>query len=426
MVIGLMAEPSRRDLLDGVRAVLKPTDLWDWEVRAAYEAILAMAEAGQPWTPEAVALAVAERGGPDVSALVREAQEGNAIPPDAVVWHARLAARGAFRRRLLSALGEAADAVLDAPLTAADDQVAAQVESALWRSLSERAGEALPHISQATAALVEDIQGERRQWPTGVSLELDSLLGGLQPGRLVLVAARTGRGKTSCLLQMAQAAAGHGARVYFASYEMGPADIMARMLAQRTQKPVRAVRYGTLLPEEWAQVEEAMREMAQASFYLDCAPPRAVEDLVAMLSGHELDVVFIDYVQLMTSAAWADARWREVGLITAALKAYATARQVCVVAAAQLSRVAEARMLSDKPEERRPDLADLRESGNLEQDADAVLFLWPYRRVEDRRVLDYRITVGKNRHGPAGRDIAVAFDTMTQTLRTVIPDEEVD
>ncbi len=248
--------------------------------------------------------------------------------------------------------------------------------------------------------------------PTGFR-KLDSLLKGLQPSELVFIAGRPGMGKTAFLLTIARQIAHRRHRVAIFSLEMSAEQVAQRLLAQEAE--IRSDRLRTpyqLTSEDWSRVAQAMEVLIDLPIYIDDTPALTPMQLRAkcrrVQSEYGLDLVMVDYIQLMTAGVRTENRVQEVSYISRMLKHLARDLGVPVLAAAQLSRAVEQR--ADK----RPMLSDLRESGSLEQDADVVMFLFRpevYEKEDGRArgpstdILfpgQTEIIVAKNRNGPTG------------------------
>ncbi len=238
--------------------------------------------------------------------------------------------------------------------------------------------------------------------PTGYG-ELDYLLSGLQPSNLIVVGARPSMGKTAFALGLAtHAASNHGVPVLFFSLEMSHLEIAQRVLAAEARLDVTKLRNGRLLDSDWPRISSAIGRIDTAPLFIDDNPNVTIMDIRAkarrMRSSDGIGLVVIDYLQLMTGRTSAENRQVEISEISRGLKILARELQLPVVALSQLSRGLEAR--ADK----RPMLADLRESGAIEQDADVVMFIYRDELYNpdsaDRGTAE--VLVAKHRNGPTG------------------------
>ena len=236
--------------------------------------------------------------------------------------------------------------------------------------------------------------------------KLDKALGGFKPGTLTIIAARPGMGKSAFAINIAtNAAIYHQTTVCFYSLEMSKKEIGNRILASRSEVTTDDLQNARVSLPDFDKIGEALGTLAGAPFYIEDKPGLNVMDMLSQCkqikSAGKLDLVVIDYLQLMSAAdRRADRnRQNEISEISRSLKMMAKELEVPVVALSQLSRGAEYR------DDRRPMLSDLRDSGAIEQDADAVLFIYRdkyYKTNEERqKIEDAEIIIAKNRQGPS-------------------------
>ncbi len=253
---------------------------------------------------------------------------------------------------------------------------------------------------------------DRKEHVTGLATpfpKLNSYTSGLQPSDFVIIAGRPSMGKTAFALNIARhAAVQDRKRVLFLSLEMSKEQLVQRLLCADAKVDSHKVRTGYLDPRDWTRLTNAAGRLAEAPIYIDDSPTLTVLEARAkarrMKVEHGLDLVMIDYLQLMRGRAQEN-RQQEISEISRSLKALAKEIAVPVVALSQLSRAVEAR------EKKKPQLSDLRESGALEQDADLILFLYRPERYgfqseEGDRVAE--VIIGKQRNGPTG-EVPVTF-----------------
>lgn len=244
----------------------------------------------------------------------------------------------------------------------------------------------------------DDIMGV----PTGF-IDLDRMLNGLNQSDLIIIAGRPGQGKTGLLLSMAKnAALTHKKHVAIFSLEMSNEQVVQRLISQETGIDSQRLRSGKLTEAEWPLFTHAIEVFSDTKLFLDDTPaitPLALRTKCRRLHmEYGLDLVIIDYLQLMGGDTRNDNRVQEVSYISRNLKILARELNVPVLTAAQLSRAVEQR--TDK----RPVLSDLRESGSLEQDADIVMFIYrPDQYEKDTTKQNVaEIMVAKHRNGPVG------------------------
>jgi replicative DNA helicase len=238
--------------------------------------------------------------------------------------------------------------------------------------------------------------------PTGF-IDLDRLLGGLQPSDLLIVAGRPGQGKSGFCLSIAKNASQlHKKHVALYSLEMSNEQLVQRLVSQETGINSQRLRLAALQDDEWPLFTQAVSALGDTQIYLDDTP--AITPLQLRTKSRRLhmelglDLIIVDYLQLMTGDSRFENRVQEVSYISRNLKALARELNVPVLAAAQLSRAVEQR--ADK----RPVLSDLRESGSLEQDADVVMFIYreDYYETDTLKQNLAEIMVAKHRNGPVG------------------------
>ena len=246
----------------------------------------------------------------------------------------------------------------------------------------------------------------RKEHITGIATgfeRLDYMTTGLQHSDLIIVAARPGLGKTTFCLDIAShAAIEHGFSVGIFSLEMTKEQLMLRMLSASAKVSYSNIRSGYVKNDDLEKLVKAADIFSKAKIYIDDTPAINVLELRAKARRQKrdkgLELIIVDYLQLMRGHGRTETREREIAEISGSLKALAKELRVPVIAVSQLSRQTEARA------NRIPQLSDLRESGALEQDADVVIFIHrddAYRKPEERDGIA-QIIVGKQRNGPTG------------------------
>ncbi len=240
--------------------------------------------------------------------------------------------------------------------------------------------------------------------------ELDEMTSGLQKSDLIIIAARPSMGKTALCLTLAQNAAIHEkAVVAVFSLEMSKEQLVMRMLSSEARVDAHRFRRGHLVREEWGRLAEAIGTLAEAKIFVDDTASLTVLQMRAKArrlaaEQKQLDLIVIDYMQLMAGSGRTESRQQEVSKISRELKALAKELNVPVIALSQLSRAPEAR---NPP---RPLLSDLRESGSIEQDADVVAFIYreEYYKPEEENAGVAELLISKQRNGPTGT-VKLAF-----------------
>ncbi len=322
-------------------------------------------------------------------------------------YYAELVAKNATLRRLIGAAGEVSELAFSRPadIDAALDQaeamifsVASGTSASTMESLYVLVDKGVEHLEQLYQH-GQSLTG----LPTGFT-DLDNLLLGLQPSSLAILGARPGIGKTSLALGMAAAAAMDASRpVLFFSLEMSHLELTQRLFCSEAQVSTQNIRSGRLNDTEWTKLNAAVGRLAEAPLWIDDNPNTTVLEIRAKARRKHADwgdlgLVVVDYLQLMGGRTSAESRQVEVSEMSRGLKILARELKCPVVALSQLSRAPESR--ADK----RPMLADLRESGAIEQDADVVMFLYRDEMynsdTSDRGIAE--LHVAKHRTGPTG------------------------
>ena len=259
-------------------------------------------------------------------------------------------------------------------------------------------------------------QGELTGVPTGFE-QLDRMTAGLQPSDLIIIAARPAMGKTSFCLNMAEHMAINENRVVaFFSLEMSKEQLGMRVLTSQSRVSGQALRTGFLNDDHWGRLVKARQRIADAPLHIDDSAGASVLDLRAKarrlkMELGRLDCVVVDYLQLMNERGRHENRNIEISTISRGLKALAKELHVPMVTLSQLSRAPERRM-----GDHRPQLADLRESGAIEQDADVVGFIFREEVYDPQPENEGRaeIIIGKQRNGPIGTFPLVFFHDITR------------
>ena len=232
-------------------------------------------------------------------------------------------------------------------------------------------------------------------------LDIDRTLSGLQDSNLIILAARPGQGKTAMAVNIAQhVGVVEKKPVAIFSLEMSQEELVDRLLVGQADVDAWRLKTGKLTEADFGKLSGAMGELADAKIYIDDTPGITISEMRTkarrLQIEHGISLILVDYLQLVNPGRRYDNRVQEVGIVSQALKNLARELKVPVIACAQLSRAIEHRA-GDK----RPQLADLRESGSIEQDADVVMFLY---RPEDEMTptINYKLLIAKHRNGATG------------------------
>jgi replicative DNA helicase len=232
--------------------------------------------------------------------------------------------------------------------------------------------------------------------------KLDQMTSGFQKSDLIVLAARPSMGKTAIALNIAVNAASQGVAVGIFSLEMSAEQLTLRLLSTESGIPHQNIRNANISSEEWIELTNVATQLAERNLFIDDTALLSVMDLRAkarkLKAEQKLDLLVVDYLQLIHSTSRHENRHQEVSEISRSLKALAKELNIPIIALSQLSRAVDSRM------DKRPMLSDLRESGAIEQDADIIMFL--YRDVvynpEAENPSSAELIVGKQRNGPTG------------------------
>lgn len=252
---------------------------------------------------------------------------------------------------------------------------------------------------------------------------IDRLTGGFQKANLIVLAARPGMGKTSLALNIAQNVAVQGqVPVAIFSLEMSARELGERMMCSTARVSSHRVRTGNLSGDDYAKLVQAAGELEKADLFIDDTASLNMFELRAkarrLQTKHPLSLIIVDYLQLMSGDARAENRQQEVSNISRALKQLARELDVPVIAVSQLNRSPEARA------DREPQLADLRESGAIEQDADMVLFIYEDPSDPSSKGI-VKVKIAKNRNGPTDT-VRLGFVKDYTKFRTLTRDDYAD
>ncbi len=320
--------------------------------------------------------------------------------------YGRIVEGHSIRRKMIDAANKIASIAYNEKTNV--DDVMDEAEKAVFNVSERRLKHDLQPISNVLSEYYDRIDTLAKRpdeivgVPTGF-IDLDKMLTGLQPSDLLIIAGRPGQGKTGFLLSIAKnAGLTHKKHVAIFSLEMSNEQVVQRLIAQETGIDSQRLRTGKLQESEWPLFTHSIEVFGDTHIYLDDTP--AITPLQLRTKCRRLhlefglDLIIVDYLQLMSGDTRNDNRVQEVSYISRNLKVLARELNVPVLAAAQLSRAVEQR--SDK----RPVLSDLRESGSLEQDADIVMFIYRPDQYEKDTVKQNvaEIIVAKHRNGPVG------------------------
>ena len=402
------------DVYLDVSQFLKPGDFFLVRNQWVWECFQHLSETRQPIDLVTVTETLINRGqldevGGQAYLITLVNQSPNAFHAES---YARIIEQNAIRRRMLEAANEIARLAFQQDQSI--DFVVNEAEKAIFNVSERRIKRDLIPIREVVrdyydridelAKRPDDIFGV----PTGL-IDIDRLLGGLQKSDLLIVAGRPGTGKTGFLLgTMRNAALVHKKHVAMFSMEMSNEQLLQRLIAMDTRIDTQRLRTGRLNDNEWDIFFQALDSYDRTMIFLDDTPaitPLSLRTKCRRLHMEfGLDLIIVDYLQLMSGDSRTDNRVQEVSNISRNLKVLARELNVPVLTAAQLSRAVEHR--TDK----KPQLSDLRESGSLEQDADIVMFIDrdPVGEEIEKRN-EAKMMVAKHRNGPTHPGISLVF-----------------
>ena len=288
------------------------------------------------------------------------------------------------------------------------EDIMADTEKQVFNILQNRSGGDYESIKDIVIKTIEGIESAAKNGgrvtgvPTGF-YDLDYKTAGFQPSDLILVAARPSMGKTAFVLNVAEHAAlkEHVATAIF-SLEMSKEQLVKRILSMNSKVDSQAMRTGNLEDDDWIKLVESAKDIGNSQLIIDDTPGISISELRSKCRKykleHNLGLVIIDYLQLMSGGKKSESRQQEISEISRSLKALAREINVPVIALSQLSRAVEQRP------DKRPMLSDLRESGAIEQDADVVMFIYrdDYYNKDSEDAGVSEIIIGKQRNGPTG------------------------
>ncbi len=331
-----------------------------------------------------------------------------------IIEYAKVVHEKAVTRNLIKACNQIVSEAL------AEEEDAALVldkaEQMIFALADERTRQGFSHVkpvAETVLAKVEEYAKRETHALTGLATgyrELDEMTSGLQKSDLIIVAARPSMGKTALGLNIAQnAAVQEGAIVAVFSLEMSKEQLVMRMLSSEARVDAHRFRTGYLTREEWGRLAQAIGTLSEAGIFIDDTAGISILEMRAKsrrlaAEQKKLDLIVVDYMQLMSGSGRAESRQQEVSKISRELKGLAKELDVPVIAISQLSRAPEAR---NPP---RPLMSDLRESGSIEQDADVVAFIYreEYYKPSEENANVAEILISKQRNGPTG-SIKLAF-----------------
>jgi replicative DNA helicase len=410
--------------IHSVLTEVKPDDFYHPSHQQLYQAMLALQDENEPVDLHTLSDYLNRQkkldaiGGPVFLAEIADYEATAAN----VIHHARIVREHSIKRSLIRVAteiveagyerGDRADHMLDAAESRIFE-ISRAKSQVTFRSLHDEMNDALNYVESLMAR-----GGQLTGVPTGFR-DLDQDTGGLQPGELVIIAARPSMGKTALALNIARnAAVDHGKKVAIFSLEMTKRSLALRLLASEARVDLTPFRRGYGSVDANARLVKAAGQLAAADIWIDDSGMITILEIKAkcrrLASERGLDLVLLDYLQLCHGDTPTHRKDLEIAEISHGLKSLAKELDIPVIALSQLNRGPEQR----DPDKRRPNMGDLRESGAIEQDADVVSFIYRdevYNRTEENKGIA-ELIVAKQRNGPTGT-IHLQFEARYATFR---------
>ncbi|WP_306370930.1 replicative DNA helicase [Nocardiopsis sp. CC223A] len=361
-----------KDAITQVVEIIRSADFYRPAHQIIYDAIVDLFSRGEPVDIVSVNAELTKRGeSARVGGALYLTTLTNAIPTAANAgYYAKIVSDRAVLRRLvevgtrIAQIGYAGDGEVD--------DLVDHAQAEIYKVAEKRTGEDYVPLADIMPGALDEIEaisshdGTLTGVPTGFA-DFDALTNGLHPGQMVIIAARPAVGKSTLALDFARAASiKHNMTAVFFSLEMGRNEIVMRLLSAEARVPLHTMRSGLMTDDDWARLARRMGEVANAPLFIDDSPNMSMMEIRAkcrrLKQQHDLKLVIVDYLQLMSSPGRVESRQQEVSEMSRSLKLLAKELEVPVVALSQLNRGPEQR--TDK----RPQVSDLRESGCLTAD----------------------------------------------------------
>jgi replicative DNA helicase len=404
----LINKDAIADCLEAVKA----HDFYRPAHELIFDAVLDLFGRGEPADAITVADELGKRG--DLTRIGGQAYLHQLIQSVPTAANAGYYAEIVHERAVLRRLVEAGTRIVQMGYAQGEgdiDDIVNRAQAEVYSVAEKRGGEDYNVLGDLLNETMEEIEAASGRTddlvgvPTGF-IELDELTNGLHPGQMIVVAARPAVGKSTLGIDIARAAAiKHNMAAAVFSLEMSRTEITMRILSAEATIQLQDLRKGLKNQEQWTKLARIMGKISNAPLFIDDSPNMSLMEIRAkcrrLKQQHNLRLVVIDYLQLMSSGKKVESRQQEVAEFSRALKLLAKELEVPVIAISQLNRGPEQR--TDK----RPQMSDLRESGSIEQDADVVILLHRDR-SDPERDGEADVIVAKHRNGPT-KDIVLAF-----------------
>jgi replicative DNA helicase len=402
-------------LLAELTGKVTPEDFYLGHHKDIFEAMLRLAEADAPTSETAIIVELERRdllekmpGGPGYLAILAD----RAAPAQIAYWVDNLH-QDRTRRELAAFHLRSLQEIREGRSTEASVLVS-QAQAGLDNLSDTRTSNDVIGVDDSLIATMERMEelskrsGGITGVPTGIA-DFDSMTAGLQPGQMIVIAARPGVGKSTLGLDVARSAAiKHNLPALICSLEMSHEEITMRLLSAEARVPLSHIKTGMLSDDEWDRIAKKYKQISEAPLFIDDTANLTMPEIKAkarrIKQRHGLALIVIDYLQLMSGTGRTDSRQEQVSQMSRDGKLLAKELELPVIIMSQLNRE------SSKRADQKPALTDLRESGSIEQDADMVLLIFREDMVdpESARVGEADLILAKHRNGPTGT-VPVAF-----------------
>ena len=397
-----------KDAIITVSEIIKPEDFYKEAHRIIYEAMIALSNKGEPIDLITLTEELKKDDSLDLVGGISYLTSLSTIVPTTsnVKYYAEIAKEKSVLRKLIKASNDILNLGYNSGTKI--EEILEQAEKKIFDISQEKASDDFKGINEVLMSAydsLEDLYNNKGE-VTGITtgfIDLDKKINGLQRTDLILIAARPAMGKTAFSLNLVHNSAlkaGISAAVF--SLEMSKEQLVQRMLSAQSTVELKKLKTGNLDENDWPRIIDAMAVLSNSKIYIDDTPGITIAEMRSKCRKLKiekgLDLILIDYLQLMEGDGRNESRQQEISKISRSLKMIAKELNCPVVALSQLSRAPEQRS------DHRPMLSDLRESGAIEQDADIVMFLYRdeyYNPDSDRKNIG-EVIIAKNRHGETG------------------------
>lgn len=397
-----------KDAIITVTETIKPDDFYKEAHKIIYECMITLSNKGEPIDLITLTEELRKQGHlNDIGGISYITSLSTIVPPTSnVKYYADIVKEKSVLRKLIKASNE----IINLGYSGATkiEDVLEQAEKSIFDISQEKTSDDFKSINLVLMDAYDMIEKlyTNKSDVTGITTgfkDLNKKINGLQRTDLILIAARPAMGKTAFSLNLVQNAALKGdASVAVFSLEMSKEQLVQRMLSSQSSVELKKIKTGTLNDNDWPRIIDAMAVLSDAKIHIDDTPGIKISELRSKCRKLKiekgLDLVLIDYLQLMEGEGNNESRQQEISKISRSLKILAKELNCPVVALSQLSRAPEQRA------DHRPMLSDLRESGAIEQDADIVMFLYrdEYYHADSESKNIGEVIIAKNRHGETG------------------------